>query len=218
VARGWLGVQVQDLTPDLASSLGLADGRGAMVASVVENSPALRAGFQQGDVILMLNGANVMDSRDLTRRVGLLRPGDRANFTVFRDGARRNVAAVIELRNAERMAGLRNVPGPASGTRVATLGLTLLPLNPALRQQYNIGEDVTGVVVTGVDPMSEAAERGIEPGDVIRKVGARDVRLPSDVQAAIAEARRLGRSTALFLVADGDSELFVALPIEQAQG
>src|SRR6185295_6874939 len=101
ISRGWLGVQIQDFTPELASGLGVKDEKGAMVAHVMENSPASRAGFAQGDVVVSLNGKSVDDSKALTRAVALLRPGEKANFTVLRDGMRHNVSAVIEKRDAD---------------------------------------------------------------------------------------------------------------------
>jgi serine protease Do len=216
VARGWLGVQVQDVTADMASSLSLPRAQGAIIAGVMDDSPASRAGFRQGDVILHLNGAEVTDSRDLTRRVAALRPGDRGNFTVLRDGRRQAISAAIELRSNTRLAELSHAPG--TGSRVAALGLDLMPLNPALRQQYGIDEAVTGVVVTGVDGDSEAAEKNIRPGHVIAQAGGRPVRLPSDVERAVDQARQAGRAAVLFLIVEGENERFVGLNIGDAEG
>jgi serine protease Do len=216
VQRGWLGVSIQDLTPDMASSLGLRGATGAIVAEVVDNSPASRAGFRQGDVVLALNGNTLSDSRDLTRRVAALRPGERASFTVHRDGARHTLTAAIEKRDTQRIAGV-NAPG-GDGTALSSLGLTVVPLNAALRRQFNIDEAVSGVVVTAVEPRSDAAAKGLETGHVITRVNNRAVRLPSDVSQAVAEAQRAGRDTALFLILDGRAERFVALRIREAQG
>jgi serine protease Do len=106
VERGWLGVSIQDLTPDMASSLNLKGETGAIIANVVRESPAARAGFRQGDVVLSLNGTDVTDSRDLTRRVGNLRAGDRVGFVVHRDGARLTLTATVEKRDRARLAAL----------------------------------------------------------------------------------------------------------------
>jgi serine protease Do len=99
VTRGWLGVQIQSVTPDMAASLGAGTEKGAIVANVVDDSPAAKSGFRQGDVILTLNGNDIDDFRDLTRKVASLVVGDRANFTILRDGARRNLTAVIAKRD-----------------------------------------------------------------------------------------------------------------------
>jgi serine protease Do len=221
VARGWLGVQIQPLTPDMASSIGLAGSKGAIVASVLPDSPALRAGFQQGDVILSMNGQNVTDSRDLTRKVASVRAGDRANFVVVRDGMRRTVTAMIEKRDAEKLASFGEqqqtpAPGPRDAGPAATssLGLSLVPLNPAGRQQYKVDEKVNGVLVTKVDPNSEAADKGFGAGDVIVAVGNRPVRTPADLTKAIADAKAAGRDSVLLLVADSQAgQIYKALKI-----
>ena len=210
ISRGWLGVQIQDFTPELASGLGVKDEKGAMVAHVMENSPASRAGFAQGDVVVSLNGKSVDDSKALTRAVALLRPGEKANFTVLRDGMRHNVSAVIEKRDADKLAANDESPSQAEPS---SLGLTLAPLNPAVRQQYDLDEKVAGVLVSGVDPNSEAASKGLKTGDVIKRVGNRQVRLPSDVSRAVAEAKQAGRETVLVLVAAQQGEHFVALKV-----
>jgi len=209
VDRGWLGVQIQSVTPDIASSLGLHDDKGALVADVTENSPASRAGLHQGDVIIDLNGTHISDSRDLSRDVANLHAGEKASFTILRDGSRRTVVATIEKRNPERLAG-----GPAKQEEgESSLGLTLMPINPALRQQYELGDKVTGVVVTAVDPSSEAAEKGLTAGDVVTRVNGQAVRLPSDLERGIADAKKAGRNSVLLLVAGEGGEHFVALKI-----
>jgi serine protease Do len=135
---------------------------------------------------------------------------------VHRDGARHTLTAAIEKRDTQRIAGV-NAPG-GDGTALSSLGLTVVPLNAALRRQFNIDEAVSGVVVTAVEPRSDAAAKGLETGHVITRVNNRAVRLPSDVSQAVAEAQRAGRDTALFLILDGRAERFVALRIREAQG
>jgi serine protease Do len=208
VDRGWLGVQVQDLTPELASGMNLKDAKGAVVADVVDDSPASRAGFVQGDVIVAVNGSDVSDSKVLTRQVAALKAGDKASFTVLRDGARKTVTATIEKRDPDRIAS-----NDAPSAQQSSLGMSLMPLNPAVRRQYELDERVTGVLVASVDPDGEAALKGIREGDVIKRVGTRDVRLPSDVTRDVDEAKRAGRESVLMLVANEDGERFVALRI-----
>src|SRR5688572_12329732 len=198
ISRGWLGVQIQDFTPELASSVGMKDQKGAMVASVVDGSPAARAGFEQGDVVVALNGTEVTDSKVLTRQVASIHAGEKATFTVVRNGARHTLTATIEKRDADRMASADQTPSAQQGS----LGLSLSPMNPAVRQQYELGNTVNGVVVSGVDPDSEAARKGITAGDVIKRVGQQDVKMPSDVARAVEDARKAGRDSVLMLLAN----------------
>ena len=210
VQRGWLGVEIQTVTPDIASSLGIRDTKGALVANVTPNSPASRAGFHQGDVVLELNGTQIADSRDLSREVANLHAGQRANFTVLRDGTRHAISATIEKRNAEQVAS-NEAPNDAE----PSLGLSLMPMNPAIRQQYELGDKVAGVVVTRVDPESDAADKGLRPGDVITRVNGQPVHMPSDVTRSIADAKKQGRDSVLLLVAGEQGQHFVALKTKQ---
>jgi serine protease Do len=196
------------VTPDIASSLGIADAKGALVANVTQNSPAARAGFRQGDVVVELNGTRISDSRDLSRDVANLHAGDKANFVILRDGAKRTLVAMIERRESEKVAS-----GGSQLNGESSLGLTLMPINPAIRQQYELDDKVTGIVITAVDPMSDAADKGLRAGDVITRVNGQAVRMPSDVTRSIAEAKRLGRESVLLLVAGDEGEHFVALRI-----
>ena len=212
ISRGWLGVQIQDFTPELASSVGTPNQKGAMVASVVDGSPAQKAGFQQGDVVIALNGTAIHDSKVLTRQVASIHAGQNATFTVLRNGARHTLTATIEKRDADRLASADN---PSRSAEPNSLGMSLMPINPALRQQYELGNNVNGVVVGAVDPDSEAARKGINAGDVIKRVGQQNVRMPSDVSRAVEDARKAGRDTVLLLVADEQGDRFVALRVSQ---
>jgi serine protease Do len=189
----------------------MKDQKGAMVASVVDGSPAARAGFEQGDVVVALNGTEITDSKVLTRQVASIHAGDKATFTVLRNGQRHTLTATIEKRDADRMASAEQGPGAQQGS----LGLSLAPMNPATRQQYELGNAVTGVVVSGVDPDSEAARKGIAEGDVIKRVGQQDVKMPSDVARAVDDARKAGRDSVLMLLANEQGDRFVALRLSQ---
>jgi serine protease Do len=223
VTRGWLGVQIQSLTPDMAASLGTTNQKGAIVANVIDDSPAAKAGFAQGDVILALNGSDIDDSRDLTRKVAALAVGDHANFVVMREGMKRNITATIAKRDEAQLAsadrpsqdsrnGQNGNDKPAS---TAALGMELMPLTSETRSQYNIDDNVTGVVVSSVGQDSEAAEKGFRPGDVIVSVGNKSVRMPADIEQGIADARMAGRENVLLLVSgrQGAGQRYVALKI-----
>jgi len=222
VSRGWLGVQIQNLTPDLAASLGAANEKGAIVANVIENSPAEKAGFKQGDVVLSLNGSEIDDNRDLTRKVASLLAGDRAQFVVLRDGSRQNLTALIAKRDEAQLASAQpsTNQGKGGGQRPApqattTLGMQMSALSQETRDQFDIDMNVTGVVITTVDPNSEAAEKGFRPGDVIVSVGNKNVRAPADIEQGITDARRANRESVLFLVVGRGGQRYVALKTPQ---
>ena len=219
VARGWLGVQIQSVTPDMAASLGGGTEKGAIVANVVDGSPAEKAGFKQGDVILTLNGNAVDDSRDLTRKVASLIVGQQANFSILRDGMKRNIVATIAKRDeqvasADKPAPQANRPAAPKETSMTSLGMEIMPLNADTRSQFNIDKDVTsGVVISSVDDSSEAAEKGFRPGDVIMSIGNKTIRNLADVEQGIADAKKAGRESVLLLIAGDQGQHYVALKI-----
>jgi serine protease Do len=209
VNRGWLGVQIQNLTPELASSMSVKETKGALVADVVPGSPAERAGFSQGDIVVSLNGDTTEDTRSLTQKVASLKAGAKARFEVVRDGARRTLTAVIEKRDPERLASADSGAPVGPGS----LGMRLMPMTPSLRDQYELDDGMTGAVVVAVDPTSEAASKGVRPGDVIKRVGSRNVRAPADVSRGIEEAKGSGRESVLALVSGTQGDRFVAFRI-----
>jgi serine protease Do len=216
VARGWLGVEIQSVSPEIASSLGLKEPKGAIVASVVPNGPAAKAGFEQGDVITAIDGKGIEDSRDLTRRVATVVAGSSADFTIQRQGAPKTIKVQIGARPDDKVAV--NVPAapnslPATGT---AMGLGLASVTPDARKAYNLGDNVNGVVITKVDPSSDAADKGLQAGDVVMKVGSHTVKTPQDVQAGVAEAQKGGRKSVLLLVATQGASRFVAVDIGPA--
>ena len=220
VARGWLGVQIQSLTPDMAASIGVKNAKGAIVASVVDDSPASKAGFRQGDIVLSLNGSDVDDNKDLTRKVAGLRVGEKAQFGILRDGQKYTLNATIAKRDEVQLASADRTVGPDRGdhaqNREATtsaLGLGLSTLTDQAREQFNLDDKARGVVVSSVDPNSEAADKGFRPGDVIVGIGNRNVRTPADIEQGVAEARKAGRETVLLLVASDQGQHYVALKV-----
>ena len=216
VARGWLGVEIQSVSPEIASSLGLKEPKGAIVASVVPGGPASKAGFEQGDVVTAIDGKSVEDSRDLTRRVATVAAGASADFTIQRQGAPKTIKVMIGARPDDKVAA--NIPAtpssmPATGS---AMGLGLASVTADARKTYNLSDAVNGVVITKVDPSSDAADKGLQPGDVVMKVGSRMVKTPQDVQAGVAEAQKGGRKSVLLLVASQGASRFVAVDIGPA--
>ncbi len=217
--RGWLGVQIQTVTPEIAESLGLDKPRGALVAGVVADSPAEAAGFAPGDVILTFNGVDVPESRRLPRIVAETGVGKEVDVVVWRQGKKRTLRVTLgELEKVDQ-ASFKVSRGRSGGTdsseEVDELGLTLAPLTKELAKRFEIDRETDGVVITAVDRDSSAREKGLRPGNVIVEVNQEKVNSPDDVAAQVAAARKAGRRSVLLLV-DQDGDLrFVALRIKK---
>ena len=227
VTRGYMGATIQNLSPEIAESLGLRGQRGAVVAELVPNGPASRGGVQPGDVVTAVNGRPVTSSSEMTREVARARAGDILRLDVVRQGRRQTIEVRSGTRPSERelAAGLvdPNPNGPGSLTprqpapiAPAAMGLTLAPLDAAARRQFNIGPNVTGVVIDAVDADSDAAEKGLRRGDVIVRAGERPVTNAASVTAAIAEQRRAGRTSIALLVNRAGRTLYVPVKIDPA--
>ena len=215
VARGYLGAEIQSITPEIAASLGLKDPKGAIVASVVAGGPAAKAGFEQGDVVTAIDGKAVEDSRDLVRRVGSAIAGSSPDFTIERQGQTKTVKVQIGARPDDKVASATPVTPNAMPATTTAMGLGLTALTPDARKAFNLADSVNGVVITKVDPSSDAADKGLSPGDVVMKVGNKVVKTPQDVQAGVAEAAKGGRKSVLLLVATQGASRFVAVDIGQ---
>jgi len=217
VARGWLGVQIQPVTPEIAASLGLKDPKGALVASLVPESPAARGGVRQGDVILAVNGKEISDAHDLTRRVAALPAGKSAAFTILRDGGRQNLSVTIGAKKDTQVASADspNDAGPASLSTGKAMGLGLTTLTPDVRRAYQLDDSVQGVVITKVDPESDAADQGLQPGDVVVSIRNKAVHSPQDIEKSVAAAHSAGLKSVLLLVSSGGASRFVAVPIDK---
>ena len=219
VTRGYLGVNIQTVTPDIASSLGIKDGKGALVAEVVPNGPAAKAGFEQGDIVSAINGQVVEDATDLTRKVASVPTGQTATFSVARQGKPLQIKVTIGARpDQQQLASLSsNRGGMMAPSSANAAGLGLSSLTPESKRSFNIAENVVaGAVITKVDPDSDAANKGLQPGDVVLRVGNRIVRSPADFQVGVAEAKKGGRSNVLLLVAHSQGGTgFVAIDIDK---
>ena len=209
VTRGWIGVQIQPVTPEIADSLGLKKSGGALVSEPQHDSPAAKAGIQSGDVIISVDGTPVHDARELARRIGTMNPGTTVKLGLFRDGQEKTVTLTLgTLPNVKQAANEDQHQAPDSD--VPKLGLTLAPGSKAA------GSDGKGVLVTAVDPNGIAADHGFQVGDLILDVGGKSVSSPSDVRNQVADARKEGKHTLLFRVKSNEGTRFVALPLGNA--
>src|SRR5438477_9374242 len=212
VSRGWIGVQIQPVTADIADSLGLKKAEGALVAEPQANGPAAKAGIESGDVITAVNGDTVKDARELARTIGSIAPGNAVKLNVLHKGQEKTVNLTLgQLPNrleakADKDNGDQGSAIPR-GTDVPKLGLTVAPANSVA------GAGKEGVVVTEVDPKSAAAERGFKEGDVILEVGGKTVANAGDVREALNAARTDNKNSVLMRVKSGGSSRFVAVPL-----
>jgi len=214
VARGWLGVQIQPVTEEVAESLGLEAEHGALVAAVMPDSPAQRAGVQAGDVILHMDGEALQEFKDLPRRIAAAKAGTEVTFEVRRQGKTRRLEVEIGRLPSEEAELARAGGGAAPDT--ARLGVHLAALTPEARQRYGIPEESSGVLVAGVERGSPASQAGIRPGSLISMVGQEPVRSPDDVVAEVKEAAKQERSSVLLLVELRGEKRFVAVKLTQA--
>jgi serine protease Do len=226
VSRGWIGVQIQPVTKEIAESLNLKNNEGALVAEPQKNSPAVKAGIEAGDVIVSVDGERVKDARELSRRIGGMRPGASIKLGLVRKGAEKTVNLTLGELPAQREARAevprgdrdfdrdqdsrrdrrrdrsdRDMPA-AEGPR---LGLSLAP-----------GGSEPGVVIADIDPTGPAADFGFRPGDVILDVAGKAVATPAEVRKALAEARADGKRSVLMRVKSERGTRFVAIPLGRA--
>jgi serine protease Do len=200
VARGWLGIQMQPLTPALAKAAGLGNDHGVLVDSVTEGSPASHADLHQGDVITAYDGKPIHSGRDLAMAVASTPAGKSASLSVWRDNHSRTVNVTIGSEQQSRVALAEDAQ------KMKPVGMALQPLTPDMRNQYGLAPDVNGVVVGQVTPGSNADESGVQAGDVIERVGGHAVTSPSQVADAIHAAERQKKEAlSLYIMRDGVS-------------
>jgi serine protease Do len=206
VTRGWLGVQVQPVTADIADSLGMKQATGAMVDNPQDGSPAAKAGIEAGDVITAVNGTPVKDARDLARTISLMAPGASVKLDVLHKGETRQVAVTLaEMPNEHQAnAGKSDQSEETAGT--PHLGINVAPA----REVEGAGEK--GAVVTAVDPDGPAARHGVKIGDVILNVGGNAVSNASDVRSALVAAKASGKKSVLMQLKTADATRYVAVP------
>ena len=226
VTRGYLGVTIQNVSPDIADSLGLKPDHGALISDVVSGGPGDKGGLRPGDIVLEVNGHVVTSNSDLTRQVALAHAGDALQLVVLRDGKRISATVRSGTRPAESQLALNNdqpqdedetSPAKPHIARTPVLGMSLGPITDAARRRYNLGASVHGVVVEGVVEDSEAGQTGLHAGDVIARAGDRAAATAADVEAAVAEAKKAGRKGVFLLVTHEGRNIGITVKFEKKE-
>jgi serine protease Do len=217
--RGWLGVRIQQVTDEIADSLNIKPARGALIAGIDDKGPAKPAGIEPGDVVIKFDGHDIKEMRDLPRIVADTPVGKDVEVVVVRKGKEEKKTVKLgRLEDGERarQASVQKDAVPEDKSTVKkTLGLELSNLSDDLRRRYKIKDGVKGVLVTGVDAGSAAADKRLSAGDVIVEVAQESVATAADVQNKIEQMKKDGRKSALLLVSNADGEVrFVALTIQ----
>ncbi len=200
VTRGWLGVQIQPVTREIADSLGLADAKGAIVSDITEGSPAQSAGFKAGDTILKADGQDIADSRDMAKKVARIAPGKDVNFEIVRDGKPMTITAKLTKMPTDQQAMLPKA-SKAEPSSMSDLGLKLGP-----------ADDGAGVKIIDVDPNGVAAKEGLKPGDIIMEVAGKEVSGPADVKSALSQVTK---PRVMMLVRSGEGNRILTLPLKK---
>ena len=214
--RGWIGVTIQAVTDEVAESLGLESTNGAIISLVVEGGPSDEAGLEPGDIIIEFNGLPVGTSRDLpfivaetgideSVEIVVLRSGEEITFTL--------VTGELETEGPGAQAEEEEEPDKPQQPEERTLGMVLKPLDQADREQYDLPEDMEGILIQTLSRNSEAALRGIRPGDVILQVNLENVKTVREIEEAITAARRKGRGTVLFRLYREGNYFHIPLPV-----
>jgi serine protease Do len=211
VTRGWMGVQIQPVTAEIADGLGMKSAEGALVSEPQANSPAAKAGILAGDVITAVNGHAVKDARDLAKQIAGMAPGSSVKLTVMRKGEEKSISVPLgELPNQREAKAATPDSANPGATDVPRLGLTVAPAGQVA------GSGSEGVVVTDVDPNGIASDQGFKTGDVILEVAGKKVANPADVRNALSGAQKDGKKTILMRVKSGEETRFVAIKLSKA--
>ena len=215
--RGWLGVKIQDVTDEIADSIGLGKARGALVMEVTKESPAGKAGIEAGDVIVRFNGKEIKEMRELPRIVAETKIGTQVQVEVFRAGAPKSFGVTLgELKEDEEAAA--KPEGEKTGTALPDskelLGMSLVPITPKLREEYSLEANIGGLLVVDVKPLSESAKRGMQVGDIVTRVNDKEVKTVDDMRAGFDTAKKAGRKFALVRVQRGADMQFITLPVQ----
>lgn len=219
VSRGWLGVQIQEVTPAIAASLGLQGEHGALVAVVTPNSPGAKAGLKQGDVILSFNGDEVGRLRDLPRLVAGTAPDTSTRLKVWRNGQMVELHATLgELPNTEQVASASGGQEEDQSATAAALGMHFSPLTSQMRRELNIAKDVQGVVISQVDPGSTGDNVGLSEGDIVVAIDQQPVKSPLEAAAKLKEIAASSKKNALLLLNRHGVAQYVGVSLSGNQG
>jgi serine protease Do len=219
VQRGWLGVRIQEVTGELAESLGLDKGRGALIAGMDEKGPAQKAGIQNGDVVLTFDGKPVADNRALPRMVADAPIGKTVNVEIMRRGQKRTLPITVQrLEDDQKVASAdpetsKQKSAPRAPV-MTNLGMTLAPITGESRRRYRLDEKVQGVVVTDVDGDSPAGLKNIRTGDVITEVAQQKITSPEDFSAKLEAERRANHRIVLLQVSRGGELTFIGVRLD----
>jgi len=218
INRGWLGVSIQNVTDEIADSLGMKKAAGALVLGISKGSPADKAGILVGDIITKFDGKEVKEMRFLPRLVAETDIGKVAEIEVLRKGSVKTLKITLGKLQEQEEAnkdGDDNTGGNSENSSIV-LGMSLNDITPELRSRYRLADDVPGVLVSKIAPTSQAARRGVKAGDVIVGIGDTAVESSKDVAPAIAELRKSGRKFALLRIIRGkNTTLFTTIPLEE---
>lgn len=217
VTRGWLGVKIQEVSDEIAESLGLKKNAGALVMEVGKDSPAEKAGIKQGDIITSFDGKDVTEMRYLPRMVAESKIGSTVKVEYWRNNASHTAMVTIGKLDEDEAVAKGKKPSEKKESAPVPdaeklLGMDLIPMNAAIRQNLHLPADANGVVVTDVETGSEAAKRGIMPGDVIASVNNVTVKTPGDIRKLFEAARKQGRNFALVQINRENEMAFITLP------
>ncbi len=219
--RGWFGVKIQSVTDDIAESMAMGKARGALIADVTKTGPAEKAGIEPGDVVIEFNGKPVREMRDLPRIVADTEIGKKVPVKIFRKGKELEIIAEVgRLEDGEKVVAQQDAtsggtPAPAVTT---ALGMTVSSMTDELREKFKIDAEIKGAVVTEVTPDGPAADKKLEPGDVITEAGEKAVTGAADISAAIDAAEKAGKNSVLLLVSKGGKQAemrFIALKLKK---
>jgi serine protease Do len=205
VVRGWLGVQIQPVNQDIADSLSLSEDKGALVTEAQGDSPAAKAGIKSGDTILAVNGEAIDGPRELAAKIADMEPGSTVKLTYWRGGEKQDLDVKLGTYPESQEQASIEAPAEVESSALEDFGMSIAT-----------ADDSQGVIVTDVDPNGQAAERGLQPGDVILSVGDTSVSDPAAVEKKLADAKAGGLKAVLLRVKSGDQTRFVALSFAQA--
>jgi serine protease Do len=210
VSRGWIGVKIQNVTPEIADSMGLKTTKGALVAQPQKGAPAEEAGLKAGDLIVAVNGDKIETPRDLARRIAALGPGKTVDVTYQRAGAEKTVKLKLGTLPEEQEARADDESPSQQGSELSELGIEVVPATEVR------GAGREGLLVTDLDPSGAAAQKGLRRGDVIVEAGGQPVNSSGDLSSALESARKDGRRSVLLRVKSANSAKFIAVPLKGA--